>query len=602
MNSRSIFTWLLQVYFVLGPTFLLFSHSALAGRPEFETENYKTELQKLVGFNYLQSNVYNPSGMWIGYDPFLVERELTNAEKAGINSVRIFLHHVAYHYNPEFFSQNVFHFTKTALAKKIKVMYVLFDSVGPYSSGDAMMDAIQPYWIGSAETHPLFIHENRGYLIDTIDAIKRGALGHDGVNKIFLDLWNEPVEEELLANNYSILNNLNQFVQSISPFPTTIGVAVPYVLEELHQAIPELDIVSYHNYSFFPEGLENMNNVAKKVARKHQVGLLASEGSFHGYHLPLRNYIHSMLQAKIGFIAWGQLVVGLDQFLYGGGYLYSQENVGNQVAVRDVDDMNAIKKARYATDPTFESRLINRQNTPESGHYLPFSQTPNSMTFQKSFNLILNWSEHYGVTYSRIIDYNTYRNYILLLYWAAVSLETLNIPSHDKVDEILSQIAMINVNAPQQAISITESQMLETAAMITEVLRINQVAKPVQNEKPEILFAKAKLKKISDGHQVEINLEVLVSDHDRLRDIKEVRAKVQGINQEFLLTPVYALTGDFQLQLTFQLRPQDNLSQIGKTVTITVVDFSEDKDQQVIVPQIVSSGIEEGEFRFGRPF
>ncbi|WZP00114.1 cellulase family glycosylhydrolase [Isosphaeraceae bacterium EP7] len=85
----------------------------------------------LVGSNYIPSTAINQLEMWQAetFDPATIDRELGLAHGLGFNSMRVFLHDLAYKQDPDGFLKRVDGFLAIAAKHKIGVMLVLFDSV-----------------------------------------------------------------------------------------------------------------------------------------------------------------------------------------------------------------------------------------------------------------------------------------------------------------------------------------------------------------------------------------------------------------------------------------------------------------------------------------
>jgi hypothetical protein len=85
----------------------------------------------LVGSNYIPSTAINQLEMWQAetFDPATIDRELGLAEGLGFNSMRVFLHDLAYKQDPAGFLKRLDQFLGIAEKHKIGVMLVLFDSV-----------------------------------------------------------------------------------------------------------------------------------------------------------------------------------------------------------------------------------------------------------------------------------------------------------------------------------------------------------------------------------------------------------------------------------------------------------------------------------------
>ncbi|MDD4102032.1 MAG: 1,4-beta-xylanase, partial [Kiritimatiellae bacterium] len=84
----------------------------------------------LVGCNFSPSTAINQLEMWQAdsFDRETIERELDWAASLGFNSVRVYLHSLAWRNDPEGFLRRTDAFLDMAESRKIGVMLVLFDS------------------------------------------------------------------------------------------------------------------------------------------------------------------------------------------------------------------------------------------------------------------------------------------------------------------------------------------------------------------------------------------------------------------------------------------------------------------------------------------
>ncbi|HEX2090925.1 MAG TPA: hypothetical protein VHG28_00930, partial [Longimicrobiaceae bacterium] len=85
----------------------------------------------LVGANFAPSTAINQLEMWQAetWDPRTIDRELGWAEGLGMNTMRVFLHDVAYERDPRGFLERVDEFLRIAERHRIRPMFVLFDAV-----------------------------------------------------------------------------------------------------------------------------------------------------------------------------------------------------------------------------------------------------------------------------------------------------------------------------------------------------------------------------------------------------------------------------------------------------------------------------------------
>jgi hypothetical protein len=85
----------------------------------------------LVGANYAPASAINELEMWQAdtFDPKRIDLELGWAESIGMNTMRIFLHDLAYKQDPEGFKRRIDRVLAICAKHKIKPMIVFFDSV-----------------------------------------------------------------------------------------------------------------------------------------------------------------------------------------------------------------------------------------------------------------------------------------------------------------------------------------------------------------------------------------------------------------------------------------------------------------------------------------
>jgi hypothetical protein len=85
----------------------------------------------LVGANYLPANAINELEMWQAdtFDPKRIDLELGWAAALGMNTMRVYLHDLAYGADPAGFLSRMDQFLAIAAKHRIRPMFVLFDSV-----------------------------------------------------------------------------------------------------------------------------------------------------------------------------------------------------------------------------------------------------------------------------------------------------------------------------------------------------------------------------------------------------------------------------------------------------------------------------------------
>ena len=106
--------------------------AAAAGRwTEQQAKDWYARQGFLVGANYDPASAINELEMWQAatFDPARIDLELGWAEAIGMNTMRVFLHDLAYQQDPDGFLRRLDQFLAIAQKHRIRPMLVLFDSV-----------------------------------------------------------------------------------------------------------------------------------------------------------------------------------------------------------------------------------------------------------------------------------------------------------------------------------------------------------------------------------------------------------------------------------------------------------------------------------------
>ena len=180
--------------------FLLLCAFAVAGQgiwSEQRAKEWYASQGWLVGANFVPASAINELEMWQAdtYDPKRIDLELGWAESIGMNTMRVFLHDLAYQQDPEGFKKRIDQFLTISAKHKIKPMIVLFDSVWDPNPQPGKQRAPRPGvhnsgWVQSpgakALSDPTAYPQLEKYVKDVV-----GTFANDKrINS--WDIWNEP--------------------------------------------------------------------------------------------------------------------------------------------------------------------------------------------------------------------------------------------------------------------------------------------------------------------------------------------------------------------------------------------------------------------------
>ena len=212
----------------------------------------------LSGANYIPANAINQLEMWQAatFDPTTIDKELSWAETIGFNTMRVFLHSLAWKQDPEGFKKRVDQFLTIADKHHIQPLFVFFDDcwnkepkeglqpapkTGVHNSG-WVQDPGQP---ASADTSNFPGLEK--YVKDVL-----GSFAHD--KRILLwDLYNEPGNSGKGDATLPLLTKIFEWARTANPDQPVSAGLWDWNLTNLNIfQMNNSDVITYHNYDELP--------------------------------------------------------------------------------------------------------------------------------------------------------------------------------------------------------------------------------------------------------------------------------------------------------------------------------------------------------------
>jgi len=210
----------------------------------------------MSGCNYIPSSAINQLEMWqkATFDTATINRELGWAEDLGFNTMRVFLHDLAWKEDAEGFKDRIKTFLTIAAAHGIKPMFVFFD------------DCWNPDARAGTQPRPKPGIHNSGWLRSPSEAVHNdpsqweylGYYVHDILvtfrhdKRILMwDLYNEPGNSGYTAKSLPLLKAIFGWARKANPDqPVTAGWWTDNEkFNELNAfAFANSDVISYHNY------------------------------------------------------------------------------------------------------------------------------------------------------------------------------------------------------------------------------------------------------------------------------------------------------------------------------------------------------------------
>lgn len=293
-------------------TILFFSTAVLAQNARAvwskdKANDWYKQWRWLCGSDFIPSSAINQLEMWQAetFDSTAIDRELGFAESIGMNTMRVFLHHLAWQIDPTGFKQRMNTFLSIAHKHGVTPLFVFFDDCwnevyhagtqplpkpGIHNSG-WIRDPGKLLYDDSATTTAIL----EKYVKDILTTFK-----HD--KRILLwDLYNEPGNSGYGNKSMPLLSKIFQWAREINPDqPLSAGVWNPDLHDLNKFQLINSDVITYHNYANETEHAQCIDTL-KKYGRP----LICTE-----YMARIRNSrfdnIMPLLKAQnVGTINWG---------------------------------------------------------------------------------------------------------------------------------------------------------------------------------------------------------------------------------------------------------------------------------------------------------
>jgi hypothetical protein len=208
----------------------------------------------LRGANFLPSTAINQLEMWQAesFDTATIDRELGWAEEIGMNSMRVYLHHVAWEVGSEGFKNRVEQYLSIADRHNISTLFVFFD------------DCWNPTYRAGKQPDPRPGIHNSGWVRDpgdllyadttlmaTLEVYVKDVLTQfrEDERIVLWDLYNEPGNSGYGNKSMPLLKKVFQWAREVNPTqPLSVGVWNED-LEDLGKfQLENSDVITYHNY------------------------------------------------------------------------------------------------------------------------------------------------------------------------------------------------------------------------------------------------------------------------------------------------------------------------------------------------------------------
>ena len=287
----------------------LMSRDAMAQSKVWTSEKANAWYQQhkwLTGANYIPANAINQLEMWQAetFDPATIDKELGWAEGIGFNTMRVFLHSVAWKVDPAGFKKRVDQFLAIADKHHIQPLFVFFDDCWAKSCAPGKQPAPKPGvhnsgWVQDpgqpastdASNFPLL----EKYVKDVLT-----AFAHD--KRILLwDLYNEPGNSGKGDSSLALLSKVFEWAWAVRPDQPVSAGLWKWDLEKLNEfQLNNSDVITYHNYEEQP-----LHQRTVELLKVNGKPLICTEYMARTRNSRFSTILPMLKRENVGAINWG---------------------------------------------------------------------------------------------------------------------------------------------------------------------------------------------------------------------------------------------------------------------------------------------------------
>jgi hypothetical protein len=264
------------------------------------------EHQWITGANFLPSTAINQLEMWQedSFDPTTIDRELGWANEIGFNTMRVFLHSIAWKQDAEGFKKRIDQYLSIADKHKIKTMFVFFDDCWNKVPQAGKQPAPKPGVHNSGWVQdPGQPASNDTTLFPQLEKYVKDIMTRFSKDKRILlwDLYNEPGNSGKKDSSLPLLKKVFQWAREVNPDqPISVGLWA-WDLENLNAfQLQNSDIVTYHNYEE-PQWHQRVIELLKANGRP----LICTEYMARTRNSRFHNILPLLRKHNVGAINWG---------------------------------------------------------------------------------------------------------------------------------------------------------------------------------------------------------------------------------------------------------------------------------------------------------
>lgn len=297
--------------------FALNLHAQTSGRWSAEkAKKWYASHSWINGANFIPSTAINQLEMWQEetFDPQTIDRELGWAENLGFNTMRVYLHSLAYKQDPDGFKNMMAQYLTIANKHNIKTIFVFFDDcwnkMGKIGKQPAPLTGIHNSgWVQDPGDPAHTETEN----FPALEKYVKDVMTHfANDNRILLwDLYNEPGNSGKLESSLPLLIKVFEWARSADTDQPISAGLWRWDFEKFNAfQIANSDVITYHDYES-PEWHKRVVMMLKT----HDRPLICTEYMARTKNSTFANTLPMLKAQNVGAINWG-LVAGKTNTIY----------------------------------------------------------------------------------------------------------------------------------------------------------------------------------------------------------------------------------------------------------------------------------------------
>ncbi|MBT1696103.1 cellulase family glycosylhydrolase [Fulvivirgaceae bacterium PWU4] len=209
----------------------------------------------LRGADFIPSTAINQLEMWQAetFDTATINRELGWAEGIGMNSMRVYLHHLAWKVDPEGFKNRMDQYLSIADRHHISTLFVFFDdcwnpTYQPGKQPDPKPGIHNSGWVRDPGDK---LHSDTTLMATLEQYVKDVLTRFENDKRIVLwDVYNEPGNSKYGNKSMPLLQAVFKWGREIDPSqPLSAGVWNKELVDLNNYQLANSDVITYHNYS-----------------------------------------------------------------------------------------------------------------------------------------------------------------------------------------------------------------------------------------------------------------------------------------------------------------------------------------------------------------